>query len=111
MNLRNIKKSLLVMAFTGMLIGNPLPVLAAETGIDLDCENYASQLIKELSGAGLLIEGGAKQAKTISTDMCSATEETIQEQHEVAKQKAIDDWFFQSTGKKAGNKRLKKFKH
>ena len=76
--------------------------------IDLDCQDHSRQLIQQLSTAGLLVEGGAPRAEGISLDLCSKAQKAAQAQHEIAKKRAVENWFFQSTGGKPGNERLKK---
>ena len=87
--------------------------LLAETTkntIDLNCESQASQLIEQLSQAGLLVAGSEPQARTISLELCTDAEQSAQAQHEEGKKEAIENWFFESTGGKPGNERLKRLK-
>ena len=79
-------------------------------GIDLNCEKHAESLIGQLASAGLLAEGAYPQARAISKQHCAAAQSTAQAQHEEGKKKAIENWFFESTGGKEGNKRLKRLK-
>jgi len=95
------------MFFLIALISAPYAA-ATEREINLDCENQATQLIEYLSQAGLLVEGGESQAKSVSLKICSGAEQSAQLQHEEGKKKAIANWFFENTGGKKGNDRLKK---
>ena len=81
-------------------------------GIDLECEAFSEQLVDRLEAEGLLAqsEPDRQRALTISRDLCSGTEASAQQQHEVEKQEAMDNWFFETQPEKAGNKRLKNLK-
>ncbi len=81
-------------------------------GIDLDCEAFSEQLLDRLDAEGLLTGSGSdrQRALAITRDLCSGTEASAQQQHEVEKQQALDNWFFEERPEKAGNKRLKNLK-
>ncbi len=92
------------------LVWISLPV-HAET-IDLRCEELAGKIIERLSDDGLLAESVTDQqrARVISYELCSNTQQSAQQQHEDSLQKALKNFIFESTGGKAGNKRLKRLK-
>jgi hypothetical protein len=86
---------------------------AQAAAIDLQCEDLAKQLIERLSAEGLLTAstGDARQrAHAIGLDLCRGAQASAEQQHEQDKQKALDNWWFDSTGDKPGNERLKNFK-
>jgi hypothetical protein len=87
-----------------------LPVHAQD--IDLDCETLAEQMIERLSAEGLLVPDPAdgQRARAIGVELCSGAETSAQEQHEVGKQEAMDQWFWENKPDKPGNKRLKNLK-
>ncbi len=80
--------------------------------IDLDCEILADDVVKQLSGAGLIAGGqhGVEQANTIIMASCRGAEESAEKQHEASKQDWLNNWLFENTGGKPGNKRLKNLK-
>jgi hypothetical protein len=81
--------------------------------IDLQCEQLATQLIERLDAEGLLSssKGDAQQrARAIGMDLCAGAQASAEQQHEQDKQKALDNWWLESTGGKPGNERLKNFK-
>jgi len=86
---------------------------ALAEGIDLDCEAFSKQLVDRLDTEELLAqsEPDRERALTITRELCSGTEVSAQQQHEVGKQEALKRWFFEKQPEKAGNKRLKNLKH
>ncbi|MBV1931782.1 MAG: hypothetical protein KUG71_08685 [Porticoccaceae bacterium] len=78
--------------------------------IDLECEAVTQSLIKRLVTEELLKENLQKQqqAQQIALELCTATTESAQKQHEADKAKALENWFFEYHPEKAGNRRLKK---
>lgn len=78
--------------------------------IDLECDTVTQSLIERLVTEELL--GGShqkqQQAQQIALDLCIATMESAQQQHEADKEKALENWFFEYHPDKAGNQRLKK---
>ncbi|GMQ96563.1 MAG: hypothetical protein BMS9Abin15_0236 [Gammaproteobacteria bacterium] len=93
-----------------ILVYASLPV-HAET-IDLRCEELAGKIIERLSDEGLLAKSGTDQqrARTISYELCSNTQQSAQQQHEDSLKQVLKNFIFESTGGKAGNKRLKRLK-
>lgn len=91
-----------------MFMSVPVQVQA----IDLDCEVLADDVLKQLSAAGLLSGGqdGVEQANTIIMTSCRGAEESADEQLEASKQDWLNNWLFENTGGKPGNKRLKNLK-
>jgi hypothetical protein len=81
-------------------------------GIDLDCETLSEQMVERLDAEGLLIqtESGRQRALAITLDLCGGAEESAEQQSEVEKQQALDNWFFEKRPEKPGNKRLKNLK-
>ncbi|MCG6900795.1 MAG: hypothetical protein LJE75_12460 [Gammaproteobacteria bacterium] len=81
-------------------------------GIDLDCETLSEQMVDRLDAEGLLLatESGRQRALAITLDLCGGAEESAEQQSEVEKQRALDNWFFENHPEKAGNKRLKNLK-
>jgi hypothetical protein len=81
-------------------------------GIDLDCETLSEQMVERLDAEGLLIqtESGRQRALAITLDLCGGAEESAEQQSEVEKQQALDNWFFEKHPEKPGNKRLKNLK-
>ena len=89
----------------------PLACLPAHADdIDLNCEELAEKMIERLSNEGLLDLSGTNQqrAHAISLELCSGAEKSAQQQYEKGKQKALNNWLFESSGGKPGNKRLRK---
>jgi hypothetical protein len=82
-------------------------------GIDLDCETLSKQMVDRLDAEGLLIQTAPdrQRALAITLDLCGNAEESAQQQHEVDKQQALDNWFLEDHPEKPGNKRLKNLKH
>ena len=80
--------------------------------INLDCEAFAEQIIDRLSAEGLLAPDAAdgQRARAIGMEMCSGAEASAQQQHEVGKQEALDNWFWKEQPEKPGNRRLKNLK-
>ena len=80
--------------------------------INLDCEAFAEQIIERLSAEGLLAPDAAdgQRARAIGMEMCSGAEASAQQQHEVGKQEALDNWFWEEQPEKPGNRRLKNLK-
>lgn len=78
--------------------------------INLECEAVTQALIKRLVSEELLEDNLQKQqqAQQIALDLCTATTESAQKQHEADKEKALENWFFEYHPEKAGNRRLKK---
>ena len=81
-------------------------------GIDLDCETLSNQMVERLDAEGLLIqtESGRQRALAITLDLCGSAEESAEQQSEAEKQQALDNWFFEKSPEKPGNKRLKNLK-
>jgi len=81
-------------------------------GIDLDCETLSEQMVDRLDAEGLLVQTGPgrQRALAITLALCGGAEESAEEQHEVEKQQALDNWFFEKHPEKPGNKRLKNLK-
>jgi len=52
----------------------------------------------------------AGSALAITLDLCGGAEESAEQQSEVEKQQALDNWFFEKHPEKPGNKRLKNLK-
>ena len=82
------------------------------SGIDLDCETLSKQMIDRLAAEGLLAqsEPDRQRALAITLELCAGAEESVQQQHEDGKQQALDNWFFEKSPEKPGNKRLKNLK-
>jgi hypothetical protein len=81
----------------------------AET-IDLECEALTQTFIKQLSENGILDANMEKQnrARQLALDLCVTTTKFAQDQHELDKQQALENWFFEYHPEKPGNRRLKK---
>ena len=81
-------------------------------GIDLDCEAFSKQMLGRLDAEGLLArsETDRQRALSITRELCGGAEASAQQQHDVEKQQAVDNWFFEQHPEKAGNKRLKNLK-
>ena len=80
--------------------------------INLDCETLAEQMIERLSAEGLLAPDATdgERARAIGMEMCSGAEVSAQQQHEVGKQEALDNWFLEERADKPGNRRLRNLK-
>jgi len=80
--------------------------------INLDCEAFAEQMIERLSAEGLLATDAVdgERALAIGMEMCSGAEVSAQQQHEVGKQEALDNWFWEDRADKPGNRRLRNLK-
>jgi hypothetical protein len=80
--------------------------------IDLDCEVLAEQMIERLSAEGLLVPEAAdgRRARAIGMELCGGAEASAQQQHEVGKQEALDNWFTEKRVDKPGNRRLRNLK-
>jgi hypothetical protein len=81
--------------------------------IDLQCEELAKQMIERFTAEGLLAssaEDVQQRARAIGLELCTGAQATAEQQHEQDKQKALDNWFMETTGDKPGNTRLKTFK-
>jgi len=88
------------------------PPVHAEA-IDLQCEELAKQMIERFTAEGLLAssaEDVQQRARAIGLELCTGAQATAEQQHEQDKQKALDNWFMETTGDKPGNTRLKTFK-
>jgi hypothetical protein len=85
---------------------------AFAAGIDLDCEALSRQMVDRLDAEGLLApsQDARQRALAITLDLCRGTEASAQQQHEVEKQEALDNWFFEERPEKPGNKRLRNLK-
>jgi len=85
-----------------------LPAHAGD--IDLRCGTLAQRMIERLSGEGLLdLSGDNRQrARAIALELCAKAETSARRQHEEGKRQALSNWFFESSGGKPGNKRLRK---
>ncbi len=55
-------------------------------------------------------EPGRQRALAITLDLCGSAEESAKQTSEVKKQQALDNWFFEKSPEKPGNKRLKNLK-
>ena len=88
----------------GLLIAN-----SAIAGIDAQCEQVTNLFIQQMNAENLAHQKPTKQAriKEIALGLCTKTEKLVQEQHVVDKEKALENWFFESHPEKAGNRRLK----
>lgn len=83
---------------------------ASAAAIDAQCESATSLLIERINAEGLIRRNSAGQGrvKEIALELCSETEKLVREQHAVDKEKALENWFFESHPEKAGNRRLQK---
>ncbi len=76
--------------------------------IDLKCESLAADMVRQLEAERLLVntDDARQRAQAISRSICSGAEVDAQQQHE----KTLKNWLTQSTGGKAGNRRLRNLK-
>lgn len=98
---------------------NTIPTLACLLGllfstgviasIDAQCEQVTNLFIQQMNAENLVHQKPTEQAriKEIALNLCTETEKLVQEQHIVDKEKALENWFFESHPEKAGNRRLK----
>lgn len=98
---------------------NTIPALAyllsllfstsAIASIDARCEQVTKSFIQQMNAENLAHQKPAQQAriKEIALGLCIKTEKLVQEQHAIDKEKALENWFFESHPEKAGNRRLK----
>jgi hypothetical protein len=94
-----------------LLLAACTPAHAA--AIDLQCGELAKQMIERFTEEGLLASSAGdvqQRARAIGLELCTGAQATAEQQHEQDKQKALDNWFFEATGDKPGNKRLKNLK-
>ena len=91
-------------------VAGALPAHAQD--IDLDCETLAEQMIERLSAEGLLTPAAAdrQRARAIGLELCGGAQASAQQQHEIGKQEAVDNWFLEKQPEKAGNRRLRNLK-
>ena len=77
--------------------------------INLNCENLTHSLITQLHQEGLVTADIQREAaiKTIALSLCSEAEASAQQQHQINKKAALDNWFMGYHVDKAGNRRLK----
>ncbi len=90
--------------FLGLLFSN-----SSTADIDAQCEHVTGLFIQQINAEGLVRQdsAGQKRIKEIALGLCSETEKLVQEQHIADKEKALENWFFESHPEKAGNRRLK----
>ena len=83
---------------------------ARAEAIDLQCEALTQTFIEQLAENGLLDANIDKQnrAKQLALSLCTSTAESAQEQHELDKRQALENWFFEYHPEKPGNRRLRK---
>ena len=88
----------------GLLIAN-----SAIASIDAQCERVTGLLIQQMNAENLVRQNSGEQEriKEIALSLCTETEKRVQEQHIEDKEKALENWFFESHPEKAGNQRLK----
>ena len=51
-----------------------------------------------------------QRALAITLDLCGSAEQSAEQQSEAEKQQVLDNWFFEKSPEKPGNKRLKNLK-
>ena len=77
--------------------------------IDAQCEQVTNAFIQQINAENLVRQssGGQERIKEIALSLCTETEKRVQEQHAEDKEKALENWFFESHPEKAGNRRLR----
>ncbi|TNF97825.1 MAG: hypothetical protein EP297_09665 [Gammaproteobacteria bacterium] len=72
----------------------------------------AERIITRLKQENLLYssESDEYRVRAISLEACEGNQQSIQQQHDEGIQNALKNWLTESTGGKAGNKRLKNLK-
>ena len=82
---------------------------SAIASIDAQCEQATNLFIQQMNAENLVHQKPTEQAriKQIALSLCTKTEKLVQEQHTADKEKALENWFFESHPEKAGNRRLK----
>jgi len=77
--------------------------------IDAQCEHVTGRFIQQMNAEKLLPQNPREQEriKKIALNLCAETEKRVQEQHAEDKEKALENWFFESHPEKAGNRRLR----
>ena len=82
---------------------------ATDKAIQLDCAQLSGSLIEQLGKEYLLADDKKTQerAQSIAFDWCNRAESTAQQQHELNKKAAMDNWFLEYRADKDGNRRLK----
>ena len=96
----------------GLLLLMLCTAAPAET-IDLQCEELAKRMIERFTAEGLLatsVEDAQQRARAIGLELCTGAQATAEQQHEQDKQQTLDNWFFETSGDKPGNTRLKNLK-
>ena len=82
---------------------------SSTASIDAQCERVTGLFIQQINAEDLVRQdsAGQQRIKEIALGLCSETEKRVQEQHIEDKEKALENWFFESHPEKAGNRRLK----
>ena len=82
---------------------------ATDDAVNLDCANLSGSLVEQLGKEYLLTDEKKTQerAQSIAFDWCVRAESTAQQQHELNKKAAMDNWFLEYRADKDGNRRLK----
>jgi hypothetical protein len=96
----------------GLLLLAACTAVHAEV-IDLQCEELAKRMIERFTAEGLLassLDNAQQRARAIGLELCADAQATAVLQHEQDKQRALDNWFLETSGDKPGNKRLKDLK-
>ena len=88
----------------GLLVSN-----SSTADIDAQCERVTGLFDQQINAEELVHQdvAGQKRIKEIALSLCTETEKRVQEQHIEGKEKALENWFFESHPEKAGNRRLK----
>ena len=99
---RNIAPTLACLL--GLLLSN-----SSTAGIDAQCEGVTGLFIQQINAENLVHQdaAGQKRIREIALGLCTETEKLVREQHIEDKEKALENWFFESHPEKAGNRRLK----
>ena len=103
----NYSRNLLI--FIVLLLPPASVSAATDEAINLDCANLSGSLIEQLGKEYLLVDDEKTQekAQSIAFDWCARAESTAQQQHELNKKAAMDNWFLEYRADKGGNRRLK----
>ena len=82
---------------------------ASDKAIKLDCGQLSGSLVEQLDSEYLLAYDKKTQERvqSIVFDWCARAESTAQQQHELNKKAAMDNWFLEYRADKDGNRRLK----
>ena len=96
-------KTIPLACFLSLLLSN-----TSLASIDAQCEQVTNLFIQQVNAENLVHQKPKAQAriKEIALRLCTETEKLVQEQHTVDKEKALENWFFESHPEKAGNRRL-----